>query len=83
MRSIGIAVSSSVLEMDRGWNPGLRGGRGGWSTSSSPRERAGAARLQLHQIALEVGVRRRFAPHQVRHAHAVELLHEGIPLPLI
>jgi hypothetical protein len=23
------------------------------------------------------------APHQLRHAHAVELLHEGIPLPLI
>ncbi|MBV9165995.1 MAG: tyrosine-type recombinase/integrase [Solirubrobacterales bacterium] len=44
---------------------------------------AGAARLQLHQIALEAGVRRRFAPHQLRHAHAVELLHEGIPLPLI
>ena len=44
---------------------------------------AAAARLQLHQIALEAGVRRRFAPHQLRHAHAVELLHEGIPLPLI
>ena len=44
---------------------------------------AGAARLQLHRIALEAGVRRRFAPHQLRHAHAVELLHEGIPLPLI
>ncbi|HEY3947050.1 MAG TPA: tyrosine-type recombinase/integrase [Solirubrobacteraceae bacterium] len=29
------------------------------------------------------GVRRRFPPHQLRHAHAVELLHEGIPLPLI
>ena len=28
-------------------------------------------------------VRRRFAPHQLHHAHAVELLHEGIPLPLI
>jgi site-specific recombinase XerD len=44
---------------------------------------ASAARLQLHQIAVEAGVRRRFAPHQLRHAHAVELLHEGIPLPLI
>ena len=44
---------------------------------------AGAARLQLHQIALQAGVRRRMAPHQLRHAHAVELLHEGIPLPLI
>ena len=44
---------------------------------------ASAARLQLHQIALEAGVRRRFAPHQLRHAHAVELLREGVPLPLI
>ena len=44
---------------------------------------AAAARLQLHQIALQAGVRRRFAPHQLRHAHAVELLHEGILLPLI
>ncbi len=26
-------------------------------------------------------MRRRFAPYQLRHAH--ELLHEGIPLPLI
>jgi site-specific recombinase XerD len=44
---------------------------------------ASAARLQLHQVAVEAGVRRRFAPHRLRHAHAVELLHEGIPLPLI
>jgi len=44
---------------------------------------AGAVRLQLHQLALQAGVRRRFAPRQLRHAHAVELLHEGIPLPLI
>ena len=44
---------------------------------------AGAARLELHRVAIEAGVRRRFAPHQLRHAHAVELLHEGIPLPLI
>jgi site-specific recombinase XerD len=28
-------------------------------------------------------VHRRAAPHQLRHAHAVELLHQGIPLPLI
>jgi site-specific recombinase XerD len=34
-------------------------------------------------LALKAGVRRRFAPHQLRHAHAVELLHEGIALPLI
>ena len=35
---------------------------------------ASAARLQLHQVAVEAGVRRRFAPHQLRHAHAVDRL---------
>src|SRR5438270_4980400 len=44
---------------------------------------ASSARIELHQVALKAGVRRRFAPHQLRHAHAVTLLHEGIPLPLI
>jgi site-specific recombinase XerD len=29
------------------------------------------------------GVRRRFAPHQLRHAHAVEMAHEGVPLIVI
>ena len=29
------------------------------------------------------GVRRRFAPHQLRHAHAVEMAREGVPLPVI
>jgi site-specific recombinase XerD len=44
---------------------------------------ATAARVELRHLALNAGVRRRFAPHQLRHAHAVELMHEGIPLPLI
>src|SRR5512135_1830336 len=43
---------------------------------------ASAARVELRHLALKAGIRRRFAPHQLRHAHAVELLHEGIPLPL-
>src|SRR5436190_5947499 len=42
-----------------------------------------AARVELRHLALMAGVRRRFAPHQLRHAHAAELLHEGIPLPRI
>jgi len=42
-----------------------------------------AARVELRDLALKAGVRRRFAPHQLRHAHAVELMHEGIPPPLI
>ncbi len=44
---------------------------------------ASAARVELRRVARDAGVRRRFAPHQLRHAHAIELLHEGIPLPLI
>ena len=44
---------------------------------------ASAARVELRHLAAKAGVRRRFAPHQLRHAHAVELMHEGIPLPLI
>ena len=31
----------------------------------------------------KAGVRRRFAPHQLRHAHAVEMAHEGVPLVVI
>ena len=44
---------------------------------------ASGVRVELRRVARDAGVRRRFAPHQLRHAHAVELLHEGIPLPLI
>jgi len=42
-----------------------------------------AARKQLHHAAAAAGVRRRFAPHQLRHAHAVEMEHEGVPLVVI
>ena len=44
---------------------------------------ASAARKQLHHAARAAGVRRRFAPHQLRHAHAVEMAHEGVPVVLI
>jgi integrase/recombinase XerD len=39
-----------------------------------------AARADLKRRAARAGVRRRFVPHQLRHAHAVELAHEGVPL---
>jgi len=39
-----------------------------------------AARADLRRTAALAGVRRRFAPHQLRHAHAVEMAHEGVPL---
>jgi site-specific recombinase XerD len=44
---------------------------------------ASAVRTQLRRLAVQAGVRRRFAPHQLRHAHAVELAREGIPLNVI
>jgi site-specific recombinase XerD len=42
-----------------------------------------AARADLRRTADAAGVRRRFAPHQLRHAHAVELAREGVPLIVI
>jgi site-specific recombinase XerD len=43
----------------------------------------GSCRAQLRRVAVQAGVRRRFAPHQLRHAHAVELSREGVPLVVI
>jgi site-specific recombinase XerD len=40
-------------------------------------------REQLHHAAVSAGVRRRFAPHQLRHAHAVEMSREGISVIVI
>jgi integrase len=42
-----------------------------------------AARAALRRTAADAGVRRRFAPHQLRHAHAVEMAREGVPLIVI
>jgi site-specific recombinase XerD len=42
-----------------------------------------AVRAQLRHAAAQAGVRRRFAPHQLRHAHAVEMAREGVPLIVI
>jgi len=46
-----------------------------WSTA--------AARAELRRTAVAAGGRRRFAPHQLRHAHAVEMAREGVPLVVI
>jgi site-specific recombinase XerD len=46
-----------------------------WTTSG--------ARAELRRTAARAGVRRRFAPHQLRHAHAVEMAREGVPLIVI
>ena len=54
---------------------------------SSPRAgsswASAAVRHRLRVLAAHAGVRRRFAPHQLRHAHAVEMAREGVPLNVI
>lgn len=44
---------------------------------------AAAVRRELRRAGTRAGVRRRLAPHQLRHAHAVELAHEGVPMVII
>jgi integrase len=44
---------------------------------------ATAARRELRGLADDAGIRRRFAPHQLRHAHAVELSREGVAVNII
>jgi len=51
-------------------------------TRGRPWSSAGV-RVELRRLALQAGVRRRFAPHQLRHAHALELAREGVPLNII
>ena len=55
----------------------IHGPTAGWRCEAS------AARKPLHHTAAAAGVRRRFAPHQLRHAHAVEMAHESVPLVVI
>ena len=42
-----------------------------------------AVRSEFRRLAARAGVRRRFAPHQLRHAHALELAREGVALNII
>ena len=42
-----------------------------------------AVRAEFRRLGQLAGVRRRFAPHQLRHAHAVEMAREGVPLNII
>jgi integrase len=51
-------------------------------TRGRPWSSAGV-RVELRHLAVQAGARRRFAPHQLRHAHALELAREGVPLNII
>src|SRR5215218_8320797 len=41
---------------------------------------APSVRSEFRRLAAQAGLRRRFAPHQLRHGHALELAREGVPL---
>jgi hypothetical protein len=45
--------------------------------------RRGVVRVEFRRLAACSGFRRRFAPHQLRYAHALELAREGVPLNII
>jgi hypothetical protein len=47
---------------------------------SASASRGRGVRGEFRRIAGRAGVRRRFAPHQLRHAHALERAREGVPL---
>ena len=51
-------------------------------TSGRPWSSANA-RVEFRRLAAQAGIRRRFAPHQLRHAHDVELAREGVALNVI
>ena len=42
-----------------------------------------AVRSEFRRLGQLAGIRRRFAPHQLRHAHAVEMARKGVPLNII
>jgi len=60
----------ALLCMSRGATAGRH-----WESSSASK--------RLARTATNAGVRRRFAPHQLRQPHAVELAHQGVPLVVI
>jgi site-specific recombinase XerD len=59
-------------------------GRSGLDGPTRGRPWSGAAvGTEFRRLAAPAGVGRRFAPHQLRHAHALELAREGVPLNII
>ena len=69
-----IGETLDLSETDLGPSRGATAGRH-WESS--------LARKPLARTGAKAGVCRRFAPRQLRHAHAVEMAHEGVPLVVI
>ena len=78
----------SLIGRARAWPLPRHAGRSADTELASARDDPGAwasagVRRELRRLASQAGVRRRFAPHQLRHAHALELAREGVPLNII
>ena len=71
------AVLVSFSSRQQHWPGAARARSRGRAWSSA------AVRLELHRLASEASVRQRFAPHQLRHAHALELAREDVALNII
>ena len=54
-----------------------------YRVTTSPSRPGARSLIEFRRLAVQAGARRRFAPHQLRHAHAVELAREGVPLNVI
>lgn len=44
---------------------------------------ASSVRTALRRVGQQAGVRRRMAPHQLRHCHAIEMVREGVPVHIL
>jgi site-specific recombinase XerD len=77
-----LALAEHDLDYRRG-SVLVRNGKGGRRREVGMDEWGAAVRLEFRRLAARAGVRRRFAPHQLRHAHALELAREGVPLNII
>ncbi|MCZ6691934.1 MAG: tyrosine-type recombinase/integrase [Planctomycetota bacterium] len=84
-RTVGIDPSAvAVIErwIDARANLGLNGGPV-FSTLTGGELATSYIRKLLPRLARKAGVERRMHPHALRHAHAVELAREGIPVVII
>ncbi len=80
-----VGLGTATAMADRA-GTSCRSGRSSASSTARPaggRGRGAAVRAEFRRLASEAGIRRRFAPHQLRHAHALELAREGVTLNII
>jgi site-specific recombinase XerD len=74
---------SQWLSVRRQRWPAVRANATIFCTRTGEPMRASYARDFLHQAAREAGIDRRVHPHAFRHSFTVELVREGVPMPMI